>query len=171
MTRYINILVPTLGPFCASQCLVRMPRRLMLANATKERKTMERYYKSSSSSSFQPSASYIEASTSSLGAAENASEPVTLDVVPMDFVGVAAMVGAIRLGLGGGELSVGLAGVSNTCDGAVNPTSENGSTTFEGVVKIVLRAAPERKVLVFGALQGVSAIFGCTRPRPAATLR
>ena len=81
------------------------------------------------------------------------------------FVGVATTAGRVKLLSAGGELPIGLAGVSNTCDGAGSRPSGEETTAFDGVAKIILRTNPEEKDLVFGALEGVSAIFECARLR------
>lgn len=67
------------------------------------------------------------------------------------------------------EPSITFAGVSKMDTGAVVVAAEYGIGGFDGVAKIVLRAAPEENVLEFGALDGVSAILDGARPwRPDA---
>lgn len=81
---------------------------------------------------------------------------------------MAGAAGAIKLESAKGEEGALLAGVSNTCDGADKPVSNAVTVAFVGVAKIILRAAPDEKVLMLGAFEGVSAILECTTLRPAA---
>ena len=86
----------------------------------------------------------------------------------MDLVGVAKTADCAKLMFVGGELLKVLAGVSKTCDGAGRLSFIEDAAVFDGVAKILLRTAPEENALGFGALDGVSAIPGCTRVRAVA---
>jgi hypothetical protein len=59
------------------------------------------------------------------------------------------------------------ASVSKTCV-ADTGTPLPALVGFEGVAKIVLRAAPEEKLLMVGAFDGVSAMLGCVKVRAVA---
>ena len=84
------------------------------------------------------------------------------------LVGVATTAGGVKLILEGGKLFKGLAGVSKTCDGARSLLSGEFAAALDGVAKIFLRTLSVGKVLVFGALDGVSAMLDCTKPQVVA---
>lgn len=104
---------------------------------------------------------------------ENAIGPAMLGEAGTALVGVAtsAETVAVAVAHAGGELSTAFTGVSNTCGGAGCPVPDKHTLDLDGVAKIILRAAPEEKDLVFGAFEGVSAILECARPRRPDALR
>jgi hypothetical protein len=128
----------------------------------------EKLYKKPSSSSFQPNASYIDGSASSLVGTEKGTGAASFAEMGTDLEGVATAAGGAKLISLRGELLDGFAGVSNTADGARSLLSGEDTAAFDGVAKILLRTASDEKALPCGALDGVSAILGCTRLRAVA---
>jgi hypothetical protein len=114
-----------------------------------------------SSSSFQPNASYIDGSASSLAGTEKGIGAASLAETGTVLVGVTTTAGGVKLTLVGGELLMDLARVSKTCDGAGSLLSGDATADFDGVAKIFLRTLSDEKVLVFGAFDGVSAMLAC----------
>jgi hypothetical protein len=87
-----------------AQCSDARPAPCSLMQVQNSQKKKQKRYKRPSSSSFQPSASYIDGSASSLAGTEKGTGAASIVEAGVVLVGVAITAGGVKLVLVGGEV-------------------------------------------------------------------